>query len=210
MTAGDNITVTFNNCDGLDGLSGFINGRVSIRVLAYSENSISGGYTARLSLTFGNVLLDDGMDVYTVDGDLTTDEVLRLPPEAREIVVGFSTNRLDSTISGDRYVLEDYGFDYRENDTRSQLIVDGAIQSPDFTGIAFVETVQPLTINFSDSSGSGLIRIYGKDNRMIRLTYLGNQRVRVEVDLDGVLDDTGQRDFEIAEEGAIWDYVEAI
>ncbi len=135
---------------------------------------------------------------------------MRLPPEAYEIVVGYSSNSLVYFINGDRFSLSGYSFDYSETDTQAVLSIDGAIQSPDFTGTAVIETTQPLTINLLDDSGSGIFKIYGRENRLIRIDYLGNSIVRVRVDLDGALDDADQRSFEIDEEGLLWDYFPAI
>ncbi|UCG73357.1 MAG: hypothetical protein JSV45_02980 [Chromatiales bacterium] len=184
ITAGDTLTVQFDNCDDNDGT--VINGRLDLTVLTIAGDPLSDVFRLSANTMFTNLTVVDGGVSAQAQGDVTvTLDSLNFPVTV-------------DTLEGSFFEIASQGEVFTLTNFTQSLTVDGGV-IPDtksaeamgrlgsqlLGGSVDYETTAPIGATGDADPDSGEILVTGADNSMMQIVIVDSTSVRLVIDADG-------------------------
>jgi len=183
LSAGDNFSLSYADCDFGDGV--LANGSISFRVTSMQGELNGDNIQVGFDLQIANLEIAEVGDGATIDGDISMS--LNLTPTAT--TVSMSGSSLSVTSGVDSMMLSDYSTtvtaDLSAFPESITLQSSGFLMSSEFDGEVQFSTDIALQVSGENNPTAGRLRITGANGANITVIPLDAQNVRVEVDLDG-------------------------
>jgi hypothetical protein len=206
LSAGDNFSLSYADCDFGDGV--LANGSISFRVTSM-QGELNGDNTqVGFDLQIANLEIAEVGDGATIDGDISMS--LNLTPTAT--TVSMSGSSLSVTSGVDSMMLSDYSTtvtaDLSAFPESVTLQSSGFLMNSEFDGEVQFSTDIALQVSGENNPTAGRLRITGANGGIITVIPLDSLNVRVELDLDGdnAVDEGGTLDMtwqELLEQEAV-------
>jgi hypothetical protein len=191
VTAGDSISLTFNNCDSG---SGILTGSLSFRIDSLSGTYGVVPYNVGVTMAFGNLGL--GATAYSASllGSIT---IAGAKSGANDFMQSISTTSLSASatygnVTRSRSLTSFTASESRTADANytylSNYNVAGRLTSSGFTGTQAVSFSTPTTIVRRGTDMypyTGVLLISGASNSALRLTVISNSQVQEDLDANG-------------------------
>ena len=183
LTPGDTITARFADCD--DGEGEVINGLMTMSVTSFQGDLFAGLMEVGLAMTFQNLTVTEGSDVYAADGDLD----MRMDTRAYPLsTYDMSSSSLTVSDGSDTLAVQDFFLSAETDETAQPLAYtlssSGRIALPG-QGTVSYGSVQPFTGFGDNAPDTGVMSIEGAMGTSITATVLSNVQVQLEMDYDG-------------------------
>lgn len=184
LSAGDTISLRFNNCDDGDGQ--VANGSLTLTVDTLSGDLDSGFFALGVSLDFGSLSVLEAGETTAVDGSLS---MLVDTTDYPVTTASLSSPSLSVTSGAQSANLSNYSatvtLDESSMPPAFSVTSSGRIGLPDQSGAVTYSVREPFT-GFGDSDPqAGVLFIRGANNASITMTVLSDTQVQLEMDYDG-------------------------
>jgi len=183
LTAGDNYSFAFVDCDQGDGV--VIDGIFALAITSFSGDLLSGMILLGIEVTVTGFEVDDGTDIATMNGRVQMEMDLRDPTVTSVSISTTSMTVADGTSS---QTLIDFSivqtFDSSAN-TLYTLDISGSLSSSAFNGRIDFSTTALLQNDGGEYAFSGEVVITGTNDTSVTVFVLGTVSVELRIDLDG-------------------------
>jgi hypothetical protein len=181
LTAGDEVTLAFADCD--DGAS-VVDGVLSMTISSLSGDFASGLFVVGINITLTRFQVVENAEAVMADGTISfVTDTTGSPTDITRI----TTDALTVTGGGASNTLTQYLMTQTVNEITGEYSLDtsGTLTSSAFSGSAAFTTELALQGAGTDYAVSGELLITGANGATIRVIVLDGVSVRLELDLDG-------------------------
>lgn len=181
LSADDQILLQFFDCD--DGAGQVLNGVYAIGVNAFSGDLLQGLVHLSAIVTLNGFEITEGLDMTSMDGDVTLDLDTTAPPMTGISVSGNSLSISDNT---DTATLTSFRTDVTHDagvaPEAYTSTASGMLTSTLFEGDVNYSTPIPFMGYVGENPFAGELLVTGADGASVRLFALDNVNVRLEID----------------------------
>ena len=184
LTAGDTISLRFNNCNEGDGQ--LVNGSLTLTIDTVSGDLNSEFFALGVSLDFNSLSVLEAGETTSVHGSLS----MLLDSTAYPVTTASLSSPSLSVTSGSQSAnLSNYSttvtLDESSQPPAFSVTSSGRIGLPDLGGAVTYSVREPFT-GFGDSDPqAGVLFVRGANNASITMTVLSDTQVQLEMDYDG-------------------------
>lgn len=178
-TSSTSETITYTNC--FDSVSGdTLNGALSVSGISFDGATFTG------HMSTGNFTVIDATHTYVLSGSADISDVTQTTTDTFTMTGG----PLTITVDGASNTLSSFTIVFTEDLSVSRYTtsIDGTMDSQALGGHVTLDTTVPfVSANIDgDNPSAGSMLITGANNSSVRVTALGGDDVRLEVDADGI------------------------
>lgn len=190
LTAGDEVSMSFDRCDNGEGET--VDGDLSVRIRSFQGDFLSGSFAVNATVDFKTLSFTEDDETGTVNGDFSLSIDTTDYPT---VVLSHSSDSLRLTDGNETLVLADWittlVVDESSQPSAYSLTAEGNIDVPRHGSVSY-EVLEPLTGFGDDHPDAGVLFIEGGGGGNITITALSNTQARLEMDYegDGIVDET--------------------